>query len=574
MPTLKWIGKKSVINHHNRIEYRVLECKEQIGEPNSGNLIVKGDNLLALKALLPYYKGKVKMIYIDPPYNTGNTSWVYNDAMDAPQMRRWLDKTVDANDLSRSDKWLCMMYPRLKLLREFLREDGAIFVSIDDAEAGHLRLLLDSVFGTKNFVANVIWEKKYSPSNDAKWLSDSHDHIFLYAKNKDIWRPFLLQRTEEMNARYKNPDNDARGVWKTGDILVKTFSSSGVFAIKNPNTGVDYYPPKGSCYRFSEETAKKMLEENRFYFGKDGTGAPQLKRFLSEVKDGVTSKTIWFRDEVGDNQEAKQESNQILGLNLFDTPKPTRLMQRILEIATNKNDIIMDSFAGSGTTAHAVLAQNEKDGGNRKFILVEMEDRVISITKDRVRRVIEGYDFTGKDKTTLLEKKLTTTLLLSPDKMAKIAEEVQSVIEKNAPRYNKIEKEFKDNTLKIEGIKDIKERKDGLGGGFQYCELGDALKDEMGLMNPNINFAMLARHLYFTEFGEALPKGVSDEKTGFVGKYKDKTLWVFASVFGKKELDKCGQNAIVYAKKSAFSVAMCKKQNIELKKLPFDIKAR
>lgn len=387
MPSLDWIGKASILNHHNEIPYRLVECNEVVGDLNAGNLIVKGDNLHALKALLPYYKGKVKLIYIDPPYNTGNSSWVYNDAMNAPEIKAWLDKTVDSNDLSRSDKWLCMMYPRLKLLQEFLREDGAIFVSIDDAEAGHLRLILDNVFGAKNFVANVIWEKKYSPANDAKWLSDSHDHIFIYGKNKEIWRPNLLERSEKQNQYYKYDDNDGRGPWRSDNVLVKTFSSSGVFGIKNPNTGIEYFPPKGSCYRFSESTAKRMLEENRFYFGKDGAGAPQLKRFLSEVKDGVTSKTIWFRDEVGDNQEAKLESNQILGQNLFDTPKPTRLISRILEIATDKDDIIMDSFAGSGTTAHAVLEQNALDGGNRKFVLVEMEEYAKKITAERIRPV-------------------------------------------------------------------------------------------------------------------------------------------------------------------------------------------
>lgn len=575
MPSLDWIGKASVLNHHNEIPYRLVECNEVIGDLNAGNLIVKGDNLHALKALLPYYKGKVKMIYIDPPYNTGNSSWVYNDAMNAPEIKTWLDKTVDANDLSRSDKWLCMMYPRLKLLQEFLREDGAIFVSIDDAEAGHLRLILDSVFGGKNFVANIIWEKKYSPSNDAKWLSDSHDHIFVYGKNKDIWRPNLLQRSEKQNQYYKYDDNDGRGTWRSDNVLVKTFSTTGVFAITNPNTGQEYFPPKGSCYRFSESTAKRMLEENRFYFGKDGTGAPQLKRFLSEVKDGVTSKTIWFRDEVGDNQEAKLESNQILGQNLFDTPKPTRLIRRILEIATDKDDIVMDSFAGSGTTAHAVLAQNAMDGGNRKFILVEMEEYAKTITTERVRRVIEGYDFTGKDKTTLLEKKLSTAQILSADKMTAIAQEAQAVIDVNSEKYDKIDKEFKDNTLKIIGLNNISERKEGLGGGFRYCELGDGIIDENGGLNADVSAEALAKHLFFSEFGVPLETPMA---LPYIGSFRDVGLYLFFDKFERKRYATVTKDThtshIVYGISCTIDAMKLKDTGVIFRQLPFEIKER
>lgn len=575
MPSLDWIGKASILNHHNEIPYRLVECNEVVGDLNAGNLIVKGDNLHALKALLPYYKGKVKLIYIDPPYNTGNSSWVYNDAMNAPEIKAWLDKTVDSNDLSRSDKWLCMMYPRLKLLQEFLSEDGAIFVSIDDAEAGHLRLILDNVFGAKNFVANVIWEKKYSPANDAKWLSDSHDHIFIYGKNKEIWRPNLLERSEKQNQYYKYDDNDGRGPWRSDNVLVKTFSSSGVFAIKNPNTGVEYFPPKGSCYRFSESTAIRMLEENRFYFGKDGTGAPQLKRFLSEVKDGVTSKTIWFRDEVGDNQEAKLESNQILGQNLFDTPKPTRLISRILEIATDKDDIIMDSFAGSGTTAHAVLEQNAMDGGNRKFVLVEMEEYAKDITAERIRRVIKGYDYTGKDKKTLLEKKLSTAQILSADKMAEIAEDAQAIIDDNSSKYDKIDKEFKDNTLKIIGVKNITERKEGIGGGFRYCELGEPIKDENGALNPEVSAEALAKHLFFSEYGVPLEIKAT---LPYIGSFNESGLYLFFDTFERKKLAKLlkdsNESRIVYAASCTIDPQKLKDAGITFRQLPFEIKDR
>jgi adenine-specific DNA-methyltransferase len=245
-------------------------------------------------------------------------------------------------------------------------------------------VLCDEVFGRQNFISNVIWEKKYSPQNDAKWLSDSHDHILVYAKNKEIWRPNLLPRSEEMNKRYKNLDDDVRGPWKSGDVLVKSFSKSGVFPIVNPNTGEEHWPPKGSCYRFSKESAQRYLDDNRFYFGKDGKGAPQLKRFLSDVKKGMVSKTIWFRSEVGDNQEAKAEVKIFESDNFFQTPKPERLIERILFLGSNKNDIILDSFLGSGTTA----AVAHKMG--RRYIGIELGDHAITHCYPRLKAVVDG----------------------------------------------------------------------------------------------------------------------------------------------------------------------------------------
>ena len=470
-----------------------------------------------------------------------------------------------------------MMYPRLKLLRELLKDDGVIFISIDDAEVAHLRMICDDIFGKENFVANVIWEKKYSPSNDAKWFSDSHDHILVYAKNKNIWRPNLLERSDEANARYKNLDNDSRGLWKSSDILVKTFSNSGVFAIKNPITGKEYYPPKGSCYRFSEETAKRMLEENRFYFGKDGTGAPQLKRFLSEVKDGVTSKTIWFRDEVGDNQEGKQEINYILsGRNLFDTPKPTRLIQRILQLTTSKDDIILDSFAGSGTTAHAVLEQNKLDGGNRKFILIETMDYAKDITAERVKRVVEGYSFIGKDKTTLFEKKLTTTDILNPEKMQKLSLDANKIIEEKKDNFDKIEKTFDSNILKIDGVKDIKSFKEGIGGGFKYCELSSDIFDEFGELNPKLTFAQIAKHIYFVEFKKPICKDEIHEP--YVGEHENRFIYFFENRFKITDMKKIikehksYKQIIIYTKKTSLSEDELKNHNITVRYIPYDIK--
>ncbi len=360
---LTWIGK----GDEPKLEPRILieNPEYSYGDPNTGNMLIHGDNLLALKALEQDFVGKVKCIYIDPPYNTGNAFEHYDDGVEHSQ-------------------WLNLMKPRLTLLRNLLATDGSIWISIDDDESHYLKVLCDEVFGRRNFVSNVIWEKKYSPSNDAKWLSDSHDHILVYAKNKDIWRPNLLPRTEEMNQRYKNLDNDVRGLWKSGDVLVKSFSESGVFPIVNPNTGKEFWPPKGSCYRFSEESAKRYLEDNRFYFGKDGKGGPQLKRFLSEVKDGSVSKTIWYRTEVGDNQEAKKEVKAFISDDFFQTPKPEKLIERVLYLASKENDIILDSFLGSGTTA----AVAHKMG--RRWIGVELGEHAKTHCFPRLKQVVDG----------------------------------------------------------------------------------------------------------------------------------------------------------------------------------------
>lgn len=400
MPTLHWIGKDRVTNHHHEVPFRVLEHgygfsngKTGSKATESGNKIIYGDNLEALKALLPEYEGRIKCIYIDPPYNTGNEGWVYNDNVNDLRIRKWLHEVVgkEGEDLSRHDKWLCMMYPRLKLLHKLLVEDGAIFISIDDNEQASLKLLCDEIFGAGNFVSNIIWEKNYSPRNDAKYFSASHDFIVVYAKVKPNWNRNLAPRTNKQNKFYKYNDHDGRGFWRPDNVLVKSFSESGVFGIRNPSTDELYYPPKGNCYRFNEEKAKQLLGENKFYFGKDGKGKPQLKRYLSEVNEGVVPQTIWKYDEVSHNQQGKKELNKIIEGNVFDSPKPYELISRILQIACNKEDIILDSFAGSGTTAHAVLNLNKQDGGNRKFILIEMEEYAETITAERVKRVMNGY---------------------------------------------------------------------------------------------------------------------------------------------------------------------------------------
>jgi site-specific DNA-methyltransferase (adenine-specific)/adenine-specific DNA-methyltransferase len=459
MPTLDWIGKKAVLNHHNEVPFHLLRCNRElsVGEPGSGNLLVQGDNLVALKALLPYYAGLVKCIYIDPPYNTGNETWKYNDAVNSPEMREWLGKVVgkEAEDLSRHDKWLCMMYPRLQLLWKFLPEDGAIFVSIDDNENQSLRFLLDEVFGKRNFVATVIWQKIFSPKNSARQLSESHDYVVIYARNAERWTPNLLARTSEQDDRYKNPDNDPRGPWTSGDCSARNFYGAGTYAITCPSGRVIAGPPTGMYWRVSEETFKEFDKDGRIWWGKDGNNVPRIKRFLSEVKQGVVAETIWPHGEVGNTQEAKKELLAICDFadspSVFITPKPTRLIRRILELATDSNSLVLDSFGGSGTTGHAVLEMNKADGGNRRFILVEMDENICrNVTAQRLSRVIEGY-----------------------------------------------------TTAKTNGSK---EDDPGLGGGFRYCELGPTLFDAEGRIRDEVSFLDLARHVFFTEMGEPLPK--------------------------------------------------------------------
>jgi len=308
--TLPWIGKKAVLNHHREVPYHLLRCNEKfsVGSPDSGNLLMEGDNLVALKALLPYYAGQVKCIYIDPPYNTGNENWVYNDAVNSPEMRTWLGKLVggEAEDLSRHDKWLCMMYPRLALLKQFLREDGAIFVSIDDNEVQNLRSIMDEFFGPRNFIATIIWQKIFSTKNTARHLSESHDYIVLYAKNGDIWRPNLIKRSEANDRRYKNPDNDPRGPWTSGDCSARNPYGAGIYSITCPSGRVIKGPPQGMYWRFSREKFDEMNRDGRIWWGEKGNNVPRVKRFLSEVRQGVIPDTIWFHSDVGNTQEAKK----------------------------------------------------------------------------------------------------------------------------------------------------------------------------------------------------------------------------------------------------------------------------
>ena len=316
MPTLHFKGKPLVQNHHLVVPFSELEAVKSRGLSKTpslhDNLIIEGDNLKALKALLPAYHGKVKCIYIDPPYNTGNEGWIYNDKVNSPMMRDWLGKTVDRDDLTRHDKWCCMMLPRLKLLRELLTDDGAIFVSIDDNEVHHLRALMDEVFGEENFVATVIWQMSDGPKNTKTQFSEDHEYLVVYARNGPKWIPNRLARTEAMIARYKNPDNDPRGDWLLSDLAARNVYSQGRYSITTPTGRVIDGPPAGSYWRVNKAKFEELNKDGRIWWGESGDNRPGMKRFLSEVQEGVVPRTIWLWKDAGSTRHSKQEFSQIM----------------------------------------------------------------------------------------------------------------------------------------------------------------------------------------------------------------------------------------------------------------------
>ena len=465
MSRLHFKGKVFVENHHLAVPFHELLPVREKGTSEKAslhdNLIVHGDNLAALKALQPTYHGKVKCIYIDPPYNTGNEGWAYNDNVNSPLMRDWLGRVVDRDDLTRHDKWCSMMMPRLKLLRELLREDGVIFVSIDDNEVHHLRCLMDEVFGEENFVATIIWEKVYAPKSSAKYFSENHDFVVAYAKRKELFKRHLLPRTREADARYSNRDNDARGPWKASDLSARNPYSKGLYSIQCPGGRVIAQPPGGMYWRYSEEKLRELDQDNRIWWGADGNQTPALKRFLSEVKQGLVPETIWTYKEVNHTQGARKTLLQLFPDDPPNfTTKPFELIQRIVHLSTDSDSIILDSFAGSGATAHAVLAQNKEDGGNRRFILVECEDYVDTVTAERIRRVIRGVPGARND------------------------------------------------ALKA-----------GLGGTFSYFELGRPMRQESLLDGSHLPpWEELAGYIFFTATGQEFDPAEIDRHTGFIGR--------------------------------------------------------
>lgn len=382
-----------------------------VNEDTTHNIYIEGDNLEVLRILKQSYKGRVKMIYIDPPYNTGN-DFIYPDdyTMPVEEYKRLTGQTDEkGNALTTNQKsngafhtkWLNMMLPRLMLARELLTEDGVIFISIDDNEQANLKLLCDDVFGEENFIADLVWERAFSPKNDARFISNSHDYVLMYAKNIENFIIGRLPRTEEANARYSNPDNDPRGVWMSSDISVKTYNAENDYPITTPSGRV-VEPPAGRCWSLSAKAFAERLQDNRIWFGPDGNGTPRIKRFLTELKyEGMAPTSILFYKEVGHSQEGAQEVAKILDGGFFSGPKPIRLMRRLMTLANlEKDSIIVDFFSGSASTAHAVIELNKDDNSNRKFVMVQLPHKceenseakkagypnICEIGKERIRR--------------------------------------------------------------------------------------------------------------------------------------------------------------------------------------------
>ena len=573
MPTLEWIGKSKVINHHQEVPYRVLERRYSYGDADSGNMIIHGDNLDALKALLPRFECKVNALYCDPPYNTGNEGWVYNDNVNDPKIRKWLGEVVgkEGEDLTRHDKWLCMMYPRLRLLHKLLADDGVIFISIDDTEYANLKLVCDEIFGSGCFVSNISWQRTYSTRNDSKGIVNEVEHILCYSKQPG-WMPNKLPRTAEMDARYANPDNDFCA-WKNTDAFAPEAATHQgmVYAIQNPFTGKLIYPTNGRHWSLGQEQMLEImqgwckyelkdlndsgkravicgvaadevrqdvkgivlaesLEESAiqaekvyrrgqwplFFFGQEGKGGIRRKTYLNNVAGRIPT-NFWPFSETGHTDEAKKELISIFaGRAPFDTPKPTRLIEFVLKVASDKNAVVLDSFAGSGTTAHAVLNMNKADGGNRRFILVEMEDYADTITAERVKRVIDGYG-------------------------------------------------------------DGKNAVEGTGGGFSFYDLGEPLMID-GELNEAVDVEKIREYIWYMDTRQTYVSG-SPENPYLLGVHND-TAWYF---YYKREeittlnyeflskIPKAAGRTVIYADRCAVSDAELDNMGVTFRKIPRDI---
>ncbi|MDR0963277.1 MAG: site-specific DNA-methyltransferase [Clostridium sp.] len=519
MPTLEWIGKDKVVGHHQEVPFRVQEhLYTYPAGGESDNMIIHGDNLDALKALLPRYEGRVKCIYIDPPYNTGTEGWVYHDNVNDPKMQKWLGDTVgrEGEDLSRHDKWLCMMYPRLKLLQRLLAEDGAIFISIDDNELYNLKLMMDEVFGASNFITNIIWEKRYTRSNNAKMFASVTDYVLMYRKSA-VLSEIKAPRTAKNDAIYSNPDNDPRGVWTSVSCVnpaTREQRPNLVYPMFNPITG-EMVEHSTRAWKFEKARYEEYVRDNKLYWGIEGKNTyPRLKKFLSELIGGVVPANLWSHEETGTTDAGTKILNEILGAKTFDNPKPPTLIKRCVELVASSGDIILDSFAGSGTTAHAVLNMNKADGGNRKFILVEMENYAETITAERVRRVIDGYG-----------------------------------------------------------------DKEGTGGGFGYYELGDPLLFANGNINEAVPTEKIREYVWYMETKQPAQTVSTDANPYFLGAtdgtayyfhYEKNCVTTLDMAFLETIAD-CAERYIIYADQCALTDAELSQYNITFKKIPRDI---
>lgn len=534
MPELSFKGKEFVHNHHLTVPHRPLvpDPAKGIGPARlDGNLIIQGDNLHALKSLLPLYAGKVDCIFIDPPYNTGNEGWSYNDNVNSPMLQAWLrENPIGIEDGLRHDKWCAMMLPRLKLMHELLAPTGSLWVTLDDNEIHRARMMLDEIFGASHCVGQLAWQKRTSRENRAT-LSPSIDHLLLYSKcPPDSWR--LVRNLLSEDEQIESDDEDVEAESSASGTIpfsAQGFRKNQVYGIVTP-TGLTLYPPKGRCWGATEPEFMKLKEQGRVYWPKKGNGRPRIIPIDGEKK-GLVPNTLWLSSEVGDTEGSKKLLMQIfaerdeLGIH---APKPHELVERIVRIATGNRSVVLDSFAGSGTTAHAVLAANKKDGSQRKFILVECEDYADTLTAERVRRVIEGYAYTGTQREELLKKSLTFTDLKRADRLLN---QIAGIENLESHRFDGVEKKVKDGVLTVEGVKVVTERAEGLGGHFTYCTLGEAVDIDKMLTGEHLpDFAQLGAVLFHTATSETLDPATATapdaQGLGYLGESAAFHVWL------------------------------------------------
>ena len=599
MPSLDFKGKQFVYSHHLGVPFRELVVDAEKSLPPKGrkpslddNLIIHGDNLEALKALLPTHAGKVDCIFIDPPYNTGEEGWCYNDNVRSPLMKEWLKKEanpVDKEDLERHDKWLCMMWPRLNLLHELLADNGSLWITLDDNEIHRARALLDEVFGDDCCVGQLAWQKRTSRENRAA-LSPSIDHLLLYSKGlPDSWKMKrnLIQSDEEgEGGEDVREESEPSG---TIPFSAQGFRENQVYPITTP-TGVVHMPPKGRCWGATEPEFEKLKAQNRIYWPKKGDGRPRVKPDEGPHK-GLVPNTLWLAREVGSTEQSKKLLMEIfcerdnLGIH---APKPHQLIQRIIDIATTSDSIILDSFAGSGATAHAVLAANRKDeNGRRRFILIECEDYADTLTAERVRRVANGYKFQGNQREELYSEKITWNNFSK--KAVAILEKVESVERLEGAAFDNVKKEIKDGVLKVIGERTIEETAPGLGGSFTFCTLGDPINIESLLIGEGMpGYEALARYVFYTATGQSLDKLPEANKTGFIAEtdlfrvhliYQPDKAWLRSNeaalnaerVEAISQENVRGKRAVVFAVAKFMSQKELTKQRIEFCQLPYAV---
>lgn len=532
MTELTFKGKEFVYNHHLAVPFRPLVPHPEKGigpVALDGNLIIQGDNLEALKSLLPIYAGKVDCIFIDPPYNTGNEGWSYNDNVNSPMIKEWLNANpIGIEDGLRHDKWCAMMWPRLRLLHELLAEDGSLWVTLDDNEGQRGKLLLDEIFGEHCFVTNIVWQARYSVSNDTD-ISQSHNHILVYSKQKETWKSIRneLPRDDTQAKQYSNTDDDPDGPWRAIPWDAPNVRENLSYPITTPSGSVKY-PPAGRHWSREEEKWKEIVAAGLDYYGKNGDGSPSYKRYLKDA--GTVVPTTWWPH--GNSGHTDEASKEFATFNLdatFQTPKPLRLLEKILTIATRPDSLVLDSFAGSGTTAHAVLALNRRDGGHRRFILVQLDEdeakaNADTLTAERVRRVINGYSFKGTQKTELLRENLSWRVLTKADALVHRVDGIENL---HGHEYDRIKKEVKDGELIVTGEKTVDEKAEGLGGSFTYCTLGPAVELDKVLTGEGLPpYAGLGAALFHMATNRAFDPAQMTEGEFYLGATESHHVWL------------------------------------------------